>query len=327
MLDDLPGPDETCAEAARVRQGQLTKPQGSLGRLEDIAVWAASWQGSYPPRAGHIQVLVFAGNHGVTAKGVSAFPPEVTVQMVGNFTHGGAAINQLSKTAGARLAVHELALDRPTGDFTETAAMDKADCAAAIALGMEQVDGDADLLCIGEMGIGNTTAAAALCCALLGGKAADWVGRGTGVDDAGLGRKQAAVVAGIDLHRDALGDPLEALRRLGGRELAAMAGAIVGARKKQVPVLLDGYVCGAAAAPLHALNPEVLDHCMAAHRSVEPGHGRLLKALGKEPLLDLGMRLGEASGAALAANLFRAAIDTHCGMATFADAGVSEQDC
>ena len=326
LIADLPGPDEACRAAARARDAQLTKPAGSLARLEDIAAWLAAWQAVNPPRAERIQVLVFAGNHGVTAQGVSAFPATVTAQMVGNFAAGGAAINQLCTAIGADLGVHALALDTPTADFTQEPAMDEAVFLDAVALGMAKLDARADLLCVGEMGIGNTTVAAALCRALYGGAAADWVGPGTGVDDAGVRRKAAVVEAGIATHADALDDPIEVMRRLGGRELAAMAGAAIAARRARVPVLLDGFVAAAAVAPLQAVNGAALDHCLAAHRSAEPGHRRLLERLGKDPLLDLGMRLGEASGAALAASVVKAAVAVHTGMATFAEAGVSGKD-
>lgn len=323
LVADFPGPDAGAADAARARDAELTKPAGSLGRLEEIAFWLAGWQGQGGPRAERIQVLVFAGNHGVAARGVSAFPPEVTVQMVANFKAGGAAINQLAVAAGATLDVVALDLDRPTADFTEAPAMSEADCVAAVARGMASVDAEADLVCIGEMGIANTTVAAALANGLFGGSAADWVGPGTGVDDAGLARKRDAVAAALDRHRDALGDPLEVLRRLGGREVAAMLGTAVAARYARVPVLVDGFVATAAVAPLHALGPGALDHCLASHCSAEPAHRRLMDRLGKQPLLDLGMRLGEASGAAVAAGIVRAAALTHTGMATFGDAGVS----
>ena len=325
LIDDLPAADEVCAVRARARERELTKPRGSLGRLEDIAAWVAAWQGRYPPEADPIQVLVFAGNHGVTAKGVSAYPAEVTAQMVANFAGGGAAINQLCRVVGASLEVHPLDLARPTADMTEAAAMSEAECAAAIAFGAAKVAADTAILCVGEMGIGNTTAAAALACALHGGSPADWVGPGAGVDAAGMNRKIAAVEAALARHRRDLAEPLQALRRLGGRELAAIVGAVAEGRRRHVPVLLDGYVCCAAAAVLQALHPSALDHCLVAHRSAEPGHGNLLAALGKEPLLELGMRLGEASGAVLAANFVKAAVELHNGMATFADAGVSDR--
>ena len=325
LLKGMPGPDATALAAARERQAQLTKPAGSLGRLEEIAEFLASWQGG-PPQVDAPLVAVFAGNHGVVAQGVSPFPATVTQAMVANFTTGGAAINQICKTFDISLKVYELALEQPTGDITREPALDERACAATIAFGMEALASEPDLLCLGEMGIGNTTSAAAICHALYGGQAEDWVGRGTGVDDAGLKRKADAVRAAVALHRDYLGDPLEVLRRLGGREIAAIAGAILAARTQRVPVLLDGFVVGAAAAALHALNPSALDHCLAAHVSAENAHPEVLRRLGKTPLLNLGMRLGEGSGAALAVGIVRAAVACHNGMATFAEAGVAGKD-
>ncbi len=319
----MPGPDEAAAERARAHDAQLTKPAGALGRLEALAQWAAAWQGRHPPRAEHIQVVVFAGNHGVAARGVSAYPPAVTAQMVANFEKGGAAINQLCDVLGAELTVMPLDLDRPTDDMTLAPALGEADCVKALEAGMAAVDADTDLLCLGEMGIGNTTAAAALAAALCGGDGATWVGPGTGVDAYGLARKAAVVDAALARHADARRDPLAALRCVGGRELAAIAGAVVAARESRVPVLLDGFACTAAAAIIAKLRDDGLDHSQVAHRSAEPGHRRLLEALSLDPLLDLGLRLGEASGAALAAALMRMAVATHNGMATFESAGVS----
>ena len=323
LMAALPGPDEAAAAAAAAREARLTKPAGALGRLEELSAWTAAWQGAHPPRADRIVVCVFAGNHGVADRGVSAFPASVTEQMVANFEAGGAAINQICAVVGARLKVVPLALDEPTEDFTGAPAMNEASCGAAIAAGMAVLEDGIDILCLGEMGIANTTSAAALSCALFGGPAADWVGAGTGVDDAGRARKRTAVEAAMATHGAALADPWEALRRVGGRELAAIAGAVLAARLARVPVLLDGYVCSAAAAVLAAAHSHALDHCQLAHLSVEPGHRRLAKRLNKTPLLDLAMRLGEGTGAALAAGLLRAAVQAHNGMATFADAGVS----
>jgi nicotinate-nucleotide--dimethylbenzimidazole phosphoribosyltransferase len=325
LLKNMPAPDATALAAARERQAQLTKPAGSLGRLEEIAEFLASWQGG-PPHVDAPLVAVFAGNHGVVAQGVSPFPASVTQAMVANFTTGGAAINQICKTFDISLKVYELALEQPTGDITREPALDERDCAATMAFGMEALASEPDLLCVGEMGIGNTTSAAAICHALYGAQAEDWVGRGTGVDDAGLKRKADAVRAAVALHREYLSDPLEALRRLGGREIATIAGAILAARIQRVPVLLDGFVVGAAAAVLHALNPSALDHCLAAHVSAENAHAEVLRRLGKTPLLDLGMRLGEGSGAALAVGIVRAAVACHNGMATFAEAGVAGKE-
>ncbi len=320
-LAAAPGPDGPAREAALARQGQLTKPPGSLGRLEDLAVWYAGWRDTARPALERPQVLIFAGNHGVAARGVSAFPAEVTVQMVANFRAGGAAINQLSGSAGAAMAVHALDLDRPTADFTQGPAMGEAETLAALSTGWDAVDSGADLLVVGEMGIANTTSAAAIACALAGGTAEDWVGRGTGVDDAGLARKAAVVSAGVALHAPCA--PLEALARLGGREIAAMAGAMARARVERVPLILDGFIACAAALVLHRAVPGSLDHAQAGHVSAEAAHRRLLTALGKAPLLDLGLRLGEGSGAALAIPILRAAIACHSGMATFAEAGVA----
>jgi nicotinate-nucleotide--dimethylbenzimidazole phosphoribosyltransferase len=322
-LAAAPAADGAARAAAEARNGQLTKPPGALGRLEDLAIWFAGWQGTDRPRCERPQVLIFAGNHGVVAQGVSAFPPEVTVQMVANFRQGGAAINQLSRAFGAEMAVHALELERPVVDFTVGPAMSEAEVVAALRTGWEAVDSGADVLVTGEMGIGNTTSAAALAAALFGGDPAGWVGRGTGVDDAGLKRKADAVARGLALHAGALGDPLQVLRCLGGRELAAMAGAIARARVERVPVVLDGFICTASAAVLAKAVPGALDHCVAGHVSAEGGHGPLLAALGKEPLLNLGLRLGEGSGAALALGVVKGALACHSGMATFAEAGVS----
>ena len=320
----LPGPDADARAAAAERQAALTKPPGSLGRLEELALWLAEWQGRPLPRVERPHVAVFAGNHGVAAQGVSAYPAEVTGQMVQNFIDGGAAVNQLCGLADGDLRVYEMALEQPTADFTQAPAMGEEDCARAMSYGMMAVGEGIDVLALGEMGIANTTCAAALCHALFGGRAEDWVGRGTGVGDAVLGRKVEVVRQAVELHHPAIGgDPLEALRRLGGLELAAVAGAVLAARLAKVPVLLDGYACTAAAAVLHALDRHLLDHCQVAHRSVEPGHGRLLERLDKRPLLDLDMRLGEASGATLAILILRAAAVCHAGMATFEEAGVS----
>ena len=321
---DLAHGNDQAEAAAIARQGQLTKPPGSLGRLEELAAWLARWQGRDRPRLDRIRIAVFAGNHGVAARGVSAFPSEVTVQMVANFAAGGAAINQLAGFAGADLQVEAIALERPTADFTTAPAMTTEEFLTALDIGVRAVTPDCDLVVVGEMGIANTTVAAALCTALLGGGAARWAGRGTGVDDGGLARKCAAIEAGIERHRAVLADPLEVAAALGGRELAAIAGAVLAARAARVPVLLDGFVTTAAVLPFARLNPALLDHCRAGHVSAEAGHRLLLKEMALDPLLDLGMRLGEASGAAVAIALLKAAIACHNGMATFAEAGVAD---
>ncbi|SON55093.1 Nicotinate-nucleotide-dimethylbenzimidazole phosphoribosyltransferase [Hartmannibacter diazotrophicus] len=325
LLTRFPGPDEAAVAAVRARDAQLTKPMGSLGKLEGLAEWLAAWQGKSTPTVQRPLVCIFAGNHGVTAKGVSAFPASVTKAMVENFTAGGAAINQICATFDLGLKIFDLALDVPTPDITEKDAFDEAGCAATMAFGMEAIAGGTDLLVIGEMGIGNTAVAAAIYHALYGGTAADWVGRGTGVDDEGLERKRVAVEAAV--RRIGTGqDPLEILRRVGGREIAAMAGAILAARFERIPVIVDGFVATSAAAILHAANPRAIDHCLIGHASAEQAHREVLRRIGKEPLLELNMRLGEGTGAALAAAMVKAAAATHTGMATFAEAGVAGKE-
>ena len=323
LLKGLPPIDQEAIAAIRLRDAELTKPPGSLGRLEEIVTWLGGTQARARPTMNRPLVAVFAANHGVVAQGVSPFPQSVTRSMVDNFGRGGAAINQICGTFGLGLKVFELALEIPTADITQEAALDEAACAATMAYGMEALADGTDLLCLGEMGIGNTTVAAAVYHGLYGGSASDWVGRGTGVDDAGLARKISAVERAVALHADHLSDPLEVLRRLGGREIAAMAGAILAARIERVPVILDGYVVCAAAAVLYALDPSTLDHCIAGHRSAEGAHAVVLSRLGKAPLLDLGLRLGEGTGAALAAGVVKAALATFNGMATFDEAGVA----
>ncbi len=323
LLTRLPTADADAVAKTRAREAQLTKPSGALGRLEEIAEWLAGWQGRHPPRADHPRVCVFAANHGVAARGVSAYPAEVTAQMVANFIDGGAAVNQLCQMIDADLRVFEMTLETPTADFTQAAAMSEQDCVRAMAYGMMAVEPGIDVLCLGEMGIANTTAAAALCMAMFGGTAADWTGPGTGVAGDQLANKRDVVAAGVARHAAAAGNPLKILQCLGGQEFAAISGAVLAARLARIPVLLDGYASTTAAAVLYQLSPDLLDHCMVAHCSAEPGHKRLLAAINKTPLLDLGMRLGEASGAALAVTLLKAAVACHSGMATFAEASVS----
>ncbi|MGB2357776.1 MAG: nicotinate-nucleotide--dimethylbenzimidazole phosphoribosyltransferase [Paracoccaceae bacterium] len=323
ILQKAPEVDRQALDAAHDRNGQLTKPPGALGRLEDLAIWYAGWRGTPKPQIAAPQVVIFAGNHGVTAQGISAFPAEVTEQMVLNFQSGGAAINQLSSCFGARLDVHALQLDRPTADFTQGPAMSEDECVAALKTGWAAVDDASDLLVTGEMGIGNTTSAAAIALALYGGSGADWAGRGTGVDDAGLSRKAKVIEAGLAANPQAAGNGLEALRCLGGRELAAMVGAIARARMLRVPVILDGFICSAAAAALAHAVPGILDHTVAGHVSAEGAHKAILDQIGKKPLLSMDMRLGEGSGGALAISMLQAAVACHTGMATFAEAGVA----
>lgn len=325
LFGHLPGPDRQARAEAAARQQALTKPAGSLGRLEEIAEWLCAWQGRHPPRCERPRVAVFAGNHGVAAQGVSAYPQSVTAQMVQNFLAGGAAVNQLTQMIDGDLRVYEMDLDHPTDDFTLGPAMDEARCARAMAYGMMAVEPALDVMCLGEMGIGNTSSASALCLALFGGEASDWVGPGTGVAGEVLAHKQQVVAQGVAANRALLGDPLGVLRALGGEELAAIVGAILAARLARTPVLLDGFACTAAAAVIAALDPSGIDHCLVSHLSAEPAHALLCQKLGMRPLLNLDMRLGEGSGAALAVNVLKAAVACHTGMATFAEAGVSEK--
>ena len=326
LLTLVPDGDEAAVAAVRERDAQLTKPAGSLGAMEGLVEYLARWQGRAHPRLDNPMVTIFAGNHGVTDQGVSAFPREVTAQMVANFTNGGAAISQICALHEINLRVFELALELPTGDITQEAALDDKMCAATIAYGMEAVAGKPDLICLGEMGIGNTTVAAAIYAALFGGTGADWVGRGTGVDDAGLARKADAVDRALARHAGELDHPLAILARLGGREIAAMLGALLAARHQKVPVIVDGFVATSAAAIAYAVNPDAIAHCVFAHQSAEHGHARALEAMEQTGLLHLGMRLGEGTGAALAAVLAKTALHLHNNMATFESAAVSGQE-
>jgi len=323
---DLPGGHPAASAAVAAREAVLTKPPRSLGRLEDLVAWLAQWQGHAPPRLERVEVLVFAGNHGVTAQGVSAYPAEVTAQMVANFAAGGAAINALARSAGAALRVIPLSLEAPTADFTRAPAMTEPEFIGAVTAGYQAVSPQCDLVCLGEMGIGNTTAAAAIAAALFGGGGARWAGRGTGVDEEGLARKRDVIDRALARHAALLHDPLRIAAAFGGRELAAILGAVLAARRHRIPVLLDGFVCTAAVAPLAGLRADALAHAQAAHVSAEAGHRMLLDELALKPILDLAMRLGEASGAAVALNILRAALACHTGMATFAEAGVSDKE-
>jgi len=323
LLAHLPGPDLEAGSLAATRQAQLTKPAGALGRLEELAIWLATWQARHPPRLDHPRTLVFAGNHGVAARGVSAYPVAVTAQMVQNFIAGGAAVNQLCRVFDAGLKVYEMNLDTPTGDIVVEPAMSEEECAKAMAYGMIAVEPGIDALALGEMGIGNTTAAAALCGGLFGGDAEMWTGPGTGVAGDALEAKRRVVGEAIARHRPAARDPFDMLRRLGGLELAAITGAVMAARLGRVPVVLDGFATTAAAAVLYAADRHALDHCVVGHVSAEPGHRRLVEQIGQRPLFDFGMRLGEGSGATLALAVLKAAAACHNGMATFAEAKIS----
>lgn len=331
-LTALPGPDNQAAAAAAARQACLLKPPGSLGQLEDMVTWLAAWQARTRPICVDPAVLIFAGSHGVAhAYEVSAYPPTVTAQMVASYEAGGAAINQLCAAVGATLRVIPLDIQRPTSDITQVPALTEAEGLAALNAGRAAVAAlsACDVLAVGEMGIGNTTIAAALCAQLHGGGGADWVGLGTGVNARGLRTKREVVGAALMRHQQISDpqDPLGVMLSLGGRELAALVGAMIAARLRGLPVLLDGFVVAAAASVLfYAGGSSALDHIRAGHVSAEPGHRRALARLGLSPYLDLEMRLGEASGAALAINLIRASLACYDGMATFAEAHVDSRN-
>jgi nicotinate-nucleotide--dimethylbenzimidazole phosphoribosyltransferase len=325
-LEKLPRPNPVMELAARRRQAQLTKPPGSLGRLEEVAVHLAAWQADGIPVAEHMEVAVFASNHGVTAQGVSPYPAAVTEQMVENFKKGGAAINAIADSLGLGLRILTLKLDEPTADITEAPAMSVEETLEVVNAGAGCAQPDTDVLILGELGIGNTTIAAALSAAAFGGSGSAWAGPGTGLDPVGVARKASAVDKA--LLRAAAGrqlDAFEMLRQLGGRETAAIAGAVLAARLRRIPVILDGYVVTASLAPLFKTNPAIVEHCLAGHLSAEPAHSRLLKKMGLSPLLSLGMRLGEGTGAALAAGIVRAAVAAHTKMATFEEAAVENR--
>ncbi|HBN50485.1 nicotinate-nucleotide--dimethylbenzimidazole phosphoribosyltransferase [Thalassospira xiamenensis] len=323
LIETLPMANEGPVIEARQRDIGLTKPRGSLGRLEEIVFWLCRWQQSSSPSMENPQTCVFAGNHGIVQHDVSAFPASVTALMVENFARGGAAINQLSTELGAEVTVRALDLDRPTRDFTVEAAMSEDECVDAFRIGMEAVNPEASLLCPGEMGIGNTTSAAAICHVLWGGTPTDWVGSGTGINKAQYDRKIDVVKRTKACHGTSVKDGLDVLRCVGGREIVAMAGAIIAARLLHIPVMLDGFICGAAAAALHETSSKSLLHCMVGHGSVEPGHRLLLDRIGKRPLLDLDLRLGEGTGAVIAGLIVRAAVTCHNNMASFGDIGIS----
>ncbi|KLO32034.1 nicotinate-nucleotide--dimethylbenzimidazole phosphoribosyltransferase [Mycobacterium haemophilum] len=335
-------PDGRVAAAARARQDTLTKPRGALGRLEDLSVWVASCQGQCPPRQfQRARIVVFAGDHGVARSGVSAYPPRVTTQMVANIDRGGAAINVLAGIADATVRVADLAVDadmlspqigihkvrRGSGDIAIQDALTEDEAARAITAGQriadEEVDCGADLLIAGDLGIGNTTAAAVLVAALTNAEPVAVVGFGTGIDDAGWARKTAAVRDALFRARLVLPDPVGLLRCCGGADLAAMAGFCAQAAVRRTPLLLDGLAVTAAALVAERLAPGARQWWQAGHRSTEPGHDLALAALGLDPILDLRMRLGEGTGAAAALPVLRAAVAALSSMTTFTEADVA----
>ena len=329
---------------AEHRQTQLTKPPGALGRLESLAIQLAAMQGTACPAMERVHMAVFAADHGVAAEGVSAFPQAVTAEMVRNFARGGAAISVLSRHLGASLEVMNLGtvvdtgpldgvlnlqLGAGTANFTQDAAMRPEQLAQALSAGRQSAErakrANAQLFIGGEMGIGNTTAASAVACALLGAEAAALAGPGTGLDAYGVARKAEVIARALLWHRAHLTEPLEVLRRLGGFEIAALSGAFMACAKLGVPVLVDGFIATVAALVAVRRCAETKDWLLYSHTSAEPGHRRVLEALDAQPLLNLGMRLGEGSGAAVAVPLLRVACVLHNEMATFAEAGVSEK--
>jgi nicotinate-nucleotide--dimethylbenzimidazole phosphoribosyltransferase len=336
--------DPHWVESAARRQLELTKPPGSLGRMEEIANRCAAIHGSFEITAGHPRIVLFAADHGVCAEGVSAYPQAVTAQMVLNFLGGGAAINAFARAGGIELKVVDIGVASPlpvtnqlisrrvangTRNFCEEPAMSEAETIAAIETGIELANDAAsdgcDLLGFGEMGIGNTTSASAIAAALTGETVDAVVGAGAAADEACMARKRSAIRRALTLHAADLGTPLGMLRCIGGLEIAAMCGFCLGAAARRVPVLTDGFIATAAAALAVRFSPAASGYLFASHRSAEPGHAHFLAILGQEPLLDLGMRLGEGTGAALAMKLMQAAIAAFTGMATFASAGVSNK--
>jgi nicotinate-nucleotide--dimethylbenzimidazole phosphoribosyltransferase len=302
-LSNLPAADVAAGDAVRARAADILRPTGALARLDTLAAWVAEWQSSSNPAVHRPAALIFAADHGVAAAGVSAYPIEVTGAMLAAYRAGKSTVSAFAAVAGATVDAIDVGVGRPTRDIRVEAALPVERFDECVAAGRAAVESlDADLLVLGEMGIGNTTAAAAVTAALLGGEPGDWVGRGTGVDDDGFARKRDAVTTAVERIAHVT-DPLEVLREVGGAELVAIAAAIVAARRRHLPVMLDGYVVTAAALPLAVASPGALAHCQVGHCSAEPGHRRLVEHLGMSPLLDLGMRLGEGSGAMAAVPL------------------------
>ena len=317
-------PDWAARDAVAARAAQVLRPAGAFDRLDAVAAWLAGWQRTEQPAVAKPAAVVFVADHGVAVEGVSAYPSTVTGEMLRALREGAATAAVLCRGVGAELRVVDVGVGRPTGNIASEAALSPDGYAAAWDAGRAAVATiDADLLVLGEMGIGNTTPAAAIACTLFGGPASQWVGRGTGVDDEGVGRKTAVVERAVARVRAEVTEPLEVLREVGGAELVAIAAACAEARARSLPVLLDGYVVTAAVAALEVASPGALAHCLAAHRSPEPGHGRLLDRLGLEPLLDLGLRLGEGSGALMAVPLVRMAAAAVTDVATFAEWGMA----
>ncbi|MFN3257479.1 MAG: nicotinate-nucleotide--dimethylbenzimidazole phosphoribosyltransferase [Ilumatobacter sp.] len=318
-LDGLPEPDHAARDAVAARAAEVLRPAGALAWLDDVAAWLAGWQRTATPSVERPAALVFAGDHGVAAAGVSNYPSDVTAVMLDATRQGRATINAFAHAIGASVTAVDVGVGQPTHDMRHEAALSPERFDEVTRLAFDAVDAlDCDLLVLGELGIGNTTAAAAVAAAIAGGEVAVWVGRGSGIDDEGLDRKRAAVQESVRRIAGVI-DPLEILREVGGSELVGMAAAAVAARHRSIPVVLDGYICTASMVPLHLAERTALDHCIVGHCSAEPGHRKLLERLDKAPLLDLDMRLGEGSGAMAAVPLVKMACAGVVGVATFGE--------
>ncbi|WP_455474882.1 nicotinate-nucleotide--dimethylbenzimidazole phosphoribosyltransferase [Bartonella sp. B30(2025)] len=316
LLTNLPIADEFSMILAKKRQKSLTHMGDALGKLGDLAVWYAGWRGTEKPVMVRPLVAIFSGNHGITDEDITPFPQSMTQKMVQNFATGGAAINQICKAYDLGLKIFDLALEYPTMNITKDAAMDERSAAATMAFGMESIAGGTDLLCIGEMGVGNTMIASALCLALFGGEIEEWIESENALEheEKFHQRRVAALKTAISLHKPHFDDPFEIMRRLGGREIAAIIGAILAARMEKIPVILDGFVTTAAAAVLYKMHPRALDHVLVGHIPSEPVHRKLLEKIDKKSFLDLGINLGEGVGAAVVAGIVKAAVLTHAQM-------------
>lgn len=321
MLENLPQPDIVSATSVATRAVETLRPPGAFARLDEIAAWLASWQSTTAPRVERPHVAVFGADHGVMDDGVSAFPADVTGAMVAAMNQGVATINAVARQVGATFSFHNAGVGEPTANIRIADAMTDDEFDEAARIGIAAVESvDADLFIFGEVGIGNSTPAAAVTAAVLGGPAANWVGPGTGVVGEALANKQRVVADAVD--RVGVVNPIEALRCLGGKEIVAMAAATLSARHRGIPVLLDGFIATSAVVPLHASDPAALDHVRAGHTSAEPGHVRQLAAIGMDPLLDLDLRLGEGSGAVAAVPILQVACAAVVDVATFKEFGL-----
>ncbi len=345
IIEQIQPLDETAMQAARARQNMLTKPPGSLGKLEELSIQLAGIKADPFPSVERKAVIVMAADHGVTAEGVSAYPAEVTAQMVLNFLHGGAAINTLARQAGARVTVVDIGVAvefepmpgliqckvmRGTRNLAKGPAMTREEAEQALQVGVDVLNDEAarglDIVATGDMGIGNTTASSAIVAAMTGLPVAQVVGRGTGIDDEGLNHKVKMIEQSLSLNQPNTNDALDVLVRVGGLEIAGLAGVMIAAASKRIPVVVDGFISTAAAMIAVGLAPRVRDYLISAHQSVEVGHQAMLKHLNLSPLLDLNLRLGEGTGAALAFHIIEASTRILREMATFDEAGVSDKE-